>query len=156
MFFQQYGNCTFITRGDMGRGLSLCREQFLVASIIHQMSSPQVPYHKSKAEKSWNSSAVGLQHCRLHPGLKSRRRVAQRLSWGANTTQPSTEAPSFTYIYMQKLPSASGGRLARCIWDFAISKQQAKAISKVGKCCVKSYKTAFSASNNTSIVLWPN
>lgn len=74
----------------------------------------------SSAQKSWNSSVVGLQHCRLHPGLKGSRRVAQRISWGANTTQPSTEAPSFT-LCTQKLPLASGGRLAICIWDFVIS-----------------------------------
>lgn len=58
MFFQQSGNCTFITRGDMGGELSFCREEFLVASIIHQMPSPPVLYHSGKAEPAKLSSGT--------------------------------------------------------------------------------------------------
>lgn len=42
----------------MGGELSFCREEFLVASIIHQMPSPPVLYHSGKAEPAKLSSGT--------------------------------------------------------------------------------------------------
>lgn len=109
--------------------------------------------------KSWKSSTIRLQHRSLHCWAwrqQGRGTEAVFTVGDTNTTQPSTEA-SFTAakkklpLHLEvDLPAASGISLSTG------NKQQAKLIRKVGKQYVKRHNAAFSAWDNTNIMLWPN